>query len=135
MKEIVRRRFRAEREFGLIVGGILLALGSWWFYRGKFFAVASVALVVGFSLVSFGLLFPRALVYPNKAWMMLAEALSYVMTRVILGLVFFLIVTPIGVTKRLMGWDPLSRRGARGTSYWKEYPERQRDTRHYEKMY
>ena len=131
----MKRRFRAEREFGLIVGGIFVLLGSWWVYRGKFFEVASVALVVGTLLVGFGLLFPRALVYPNKAWMMLAEVLSYVMTRVILGIVFFLIVTPIGVTKRLMGWDPLSRRSARGSSYWKDYPERQRDTRHYEKMY
>ncbi len=131
----MKRRFRADREFGLIVGGILLALGSWWVYRGKFFEVACVALVVGVLLVGFGWLFPRALVYPNKAWMILAEALSYVMTRVILGIVFFLIVTPIGVAKRLMGWDPLSRRAAGGSSYWKEYPKRQHDTRHYEKMY
>lgn len=131
----MKRRFRAEREFGLIVGSILVLLGGWWLYRGKFFEVACLALGAGVLLVSLGWLFPRALVYPNKAWMMLAEALSYVMTRVILGLVFFLIVTPIGVTKRLMGWDPLSRRGARGTSYWRDYPERQRDTRHYEKMY
>lgn len=131
----MKRRFRAEKEFGLIVGGILVLLGSWWIYRGKFFEVACVALVTGALLLAFGLLFPRALVYPNKAWMLLAEGLSYVMTRIILGVVFFLIVTPIGVTKRLMGWDPLSRRAARGGSYWREYPKRQQDTRHYEKMY
>lgn len=129
------RRFRAEREFGLIVGSILVGLGSWWVHRGKFLEVACVALVTGVLLVWFALLLPRALVYPNKAWMMLAEALSYVMTRIILGIVFFLIVTPIGVTKRLMGWDPLSRRAAGGGSFWREYPKRQHDTRHYEKMY
>lgn len=131
----MKRRFRVEREFGLIVGSILALLGGWWVYRGKFFEVACVGLVVGALLVGFGLLFPRALVYPHKAWMMLAEVLSYVMTRIILGLVFFLIVTPIGVTKRLMGWDPLSRRAGPGDSYWRPYSERQRDPRHYEKMY
>ena len=31
------RSFRAEKEFGLIVGGVFVLLGSWWIYRGKFF--------------------------------------------------------------------------------------------------
>jgi len=127
--------FRAQREFGLLVGGILVLLSSWWLYRGKFTVVAEVLLPLEALLVLLGLLWPRALVLPNKAWMLLAEALSFVTTRLILGLVFFLVVTPIGLAKRLMGWDPLGRRGARRESYWQPYPERQRDPRHYEKMY
>jgi hypothetical protein len=67
--------------------------------------------------------------------MLLAEGLSFVTTRVILALVFFLVVTPIGVVKRLMGWDPLSRRAERRASYWQPYSERQRNPRHYEKMF
>ena len=51
--------------------------------------------------------------------------LSFVTTRIILGLVF-LVVTPIGVVKRLSGWDPLSRRGARSLLTG-SYSERQRD--------
>lgn len=124
-----------EREFGLIVGGVLILLGSWWFYRGKFANASQVILPLGALLVLFGLLWPRALVIPNKAWMLLAEGLSFVTTRVTLGLVFFLLVTPIGLVKRMSGWDPLNRRGARSESYWKPYSERQRDPRHYEKMY
>jgi hypothetical protein len=54
---------------------------------------------------------------------------------VILAVVFFLIVTPIGLIKRAMGWDPLHRRSAVGDSYWHPYPERQHNPRHYEKMY
>ena len=127
--------FRAQREFGLLVGGILVLLSSWWLYRGKFTVAAEVLLPLGAMLVLLGLLWPRALVLPNKAWMLLAEALSFVTTRLILGLVFFLVVTPIGIVKRLMGWDPLGRRGARRESYWQPYSERQRDPRHYEKMY
>jgi len=131
----VKRRFRAEREFGLIVGGVLVLLGGWWIYRGKFADAAYIMSSIGVLLVGLGLLLPRALVYPNKAWMLLAEGLSYITTRIILGIVFFLIVTPIGVIKRMLGWDPLSRRGPRGETYWRNYSERQRDPRHYEKMY
>lgn len=130
-----KQSFRREREFGLVVGSVFLLLTGWWFYRGKFSTASHVTLPLGSLLVLLGLLWPRSLVWPNRAWMLLAEALSYVTTRIILGIVFFLIMTPIGVVKRLLGWDPLERRSGSRVSYWKPYSERQRDPRHYEKMY
>jgi hypothetical protein len=130
-----KRSLRAEREFGLIVGGVFTLLSSWWLYRGKFSNVSVITMPLGAALILLGLLFPRALVWPNKAWMALAEVLAFVSTRIILGFVFFGIVTPIGVVKRWFGWDPLQRRAARGESYWQPYSERQRDPRHYEKMF
>ncbi|MGH9970079.1 MAG: SxtJ family membrane protein [Pyrinomonadaceae bacterium] len=130
-----KRSFRVERDFGLIVGGVFTLLSAWWLYRGKFTNIAQVTLTLGVVLMFLGLIFPRSLVYPNRAWMLLAEALSFISTRIILGLVFFLVVTPIGVVKRLSGWDPLHRRAGSSPSYWKPYSERQRDPRHYEKMF
>jgi len=126
---------RAEREFGLIVGGVLLLLSGWWIYRGKFVTFSQITLAVGSLLVLLGLVFPAALVWPNKAWMALAEVLAFVSTRIILAFVFFGIVTPIGVIKRWFGWDPLHRRAAASDSYWVPYSERQKDPRHYEKMF
>lgn len=132
---IKKRSLRAEREFGLIVGGVLVLLSLWWLYRGKFPLASRVTLPLGAVLILLGLLLPRSLVLLNKAWMALAEALAFVSTRVILAVVFFGIVTPIGLVKRLFGWDPLNRRAAHCDSYWKPYTERQRDPRHYEKMF
>ncbi|MDX6384718.1 MAG: hypothetical protein QOK48_2291 [Blastocatellia bacterium] len=117
------------------MGGVFTLLSSWWLYRGKFPHVAPFTLSLGAVLIVLGLLLPRALVWPNKAWMALAEVLAFVSTRIVLGVVFFGIVTPIGVVKRWFGWDPLQRRAAPGESYWKPYSERQRDPRHYEKMF
>jgi glucan phosphoethanolaminetransferase (alkaline phosphatase superfamily) len=134
--KIVRKKsLRAEREFGLIVGGVLLLLSSWWLYRGKFPHASQITMPLAAALLLLGLVFPRALVWPNRIWMGFAEVLAFVSTRIILGVVFFGIVTPIGIIKRAFGWDPLSRRAAPGQSYWKPYSERQRDPRHYEKMF
>jgi len=135
-KAVIKEKSRrAEREFGLIVGGVLVLLSFWWLYRGKFPTLSHVTLPLGGFLVLLGLIFPAALVWPNQAWMALAEGLSFVTTRIILAFVFFVIVTPIGFIKRLFGWDPLHRRAAASDSYWLPYSERQKDPRHYEKMF
>lgn len=130
-----RQSYRSEREFGLVVGGVFVLLGTWWVYRGKFTTIRDVPIVLGAALVLFGALFPRVLVYPNKAWMLLAEGLSYVSTRIILAIVFFVVLTPIGLIKRAMGWDPLHRRSTPRDTYWRPYSKRQLDSRHYEKMF
>ncbi len=67
--------------------------------------------------------------------MALAEALSRVMTGVILAIVYFGVVTPIGLIRKAFGGDPLRRRVAASGSYWFPYSDRQRDPRHYEKMF
>jgi hypothetical protein len=84
-----RDSFRTEREFGLVVGGVFVLLGSWWLYRGKFVRAAFILLPLGSLLILLGLIWPRALVLPNRAWMLLAEGLSFVTTRIILAVVFF----------------------------------------------
>jgi hypothetical protein len=65
----------------------------------------------------------------------LAEILSFVSTRVVLGFVFFVVLLPIGAMKRLTGWDPLGRRAKPESSYWRTYSERQSDPQNYEKMW
>lgn len=126
---------REERNFGLLVGGILLLLGAWWTYRGKFGAAGPSLSVAGGVLVMLGAVAPALLRGPFKAWMAMAEMLSAVTTRVILFLVFFLVFLPVGSIRRLLGADPLRRRAPRTGSSWVPYPERVRDKRHYEKMF
>src|SRR6185503_9720742 len=133
--DMKRRSYSVERSFGLVVGAVFAALGGWWMLRGKFQPVAPYVLALGAMLMLLGLSFPRALVIPNQLWMGLAEAISFVMTRVILAIVFFALVTPIGLFRRLIGGDPLNRRADKSESYWKPYLSRQADARHYEKMY
>src|SRR5215510_4288907 len=127
--------FRAEREFGLLVGIMAILIGSWRLYRGHSGAVTTVLLGVGAALALLGLFLPRALVLPNRWWMGLAMRMSLITTPIILGIIFFLVVMPIGMIKRLFGWDPLRRRAPSAVSYWSPYNARQKDPHHFEKMY
>ena len=127
------RTFRAEKEFGLIVGGVFVLLGLWWLYRGKFATAAYIFSVAGSALLLCGLVFPRLLTVPRRYWMKLAEGMAYISSRIVLAIIFFLVLTPIGLIKRAMGWDPLQRRSGSSHTFWQPYPER--NPRHYEKMY
>jgi Saxitoxin biosynthesis operon protein SxtJ len=127
--------FRAEREFGLLVGLMAILIGSWRLHLSHAGEVAIGLLGVGSALAILALFFPRALVLPNRWWMALAKWMSLITTPIILGIIFFLVVMPIGMIKKLFGWDPLRRRAPSAVSYWGPYNPRQKDPHHFEKMY
>lgn len=62
------------------------------------------------------------------------QRLSWFSLSLLLGAVFFLIVTPVGVMLRLCGWDPLRRRLVSRERGWVPCPERHQDPRHYERL-
>jgi len=131
-----RNPWRQERQFGVSVGLVLLAAAAWFLWRGRGPVLVGVPAIGGGTLVVLGVALPRALALPNRVWMALAEALSWVSVRIILGLLFFLVFAPLGAWRRARGWDPLNRRTAAGrTSFWNPYSPRQADPKHYERMF
>ena len=96
------------RQFGLLVGGIFGVIGLWpmvWRHQ----PMRSWALVLAVALIVPGLVAPRILSPVHRAWMKLGEGLAWVNTRIILGLVFYLVVTPLGLLMRLVSHDPMRR--------------------------
>jgi hypothetical protein len=89
------------RKFGLTVGIVLLLIASYLIWKDK--PSQFYFLTIGAFLVLSGLLFPAILRPLNKAWMTLAVLLGWVMTRVILSLLYYLVITPISLIARIFG--------------------------------
>jgi hypothetical protein len=107
---------RALRRFGIILGAALLLLGKLLFLGGN---AGGPFLSIGALLLLAAAFAPSILRYVYKPWMTLAFAMSWLATRVILTLLYFLIVTPIGLLQRLCGKRPLEFRfKSDETSYW-----------------
>jgi len=106
------------RTFGLVMAGAFAALGAFlWWKTG--FALWTAYLSGGFALL--GLIAPRALAPIEWVWMKLAHVLGYVMTRVLLTLVYILAVTPIGLVFKGLRKDLLQRKfDPNAQSYWIE---------------
>ena len=95
------------REFGLLIGfGFPILFG--WLLPSLFGHTLRVwTLWLGILGLILGLIAPRLLYYPYKGWMLLGNALGWVNSHIILGLIFIVVLQPIAYTMRVTGYDPL----------------------------
>ncbi|HTK49294.1 MAG TPA: SxtJ family membrane protein [Gemmatimonadaceae bacterium] len=107
------------RTFGLTVGGAFLAFGAIAYWRGKH-RTAMVLLGLGSALVVAALVMPTSLGPVERAWMGLAHAISKVTTPVFMGIVYFLVILPIGFARRSSGNSPIVPR-SRPASRWEPH--------------
>jgi len=106
------------RRFGLLVGAIFVLYGCKPLVAFPGFvphlvpdaALRLWAVGLGGALMLLGAVYPAALRLPYRGWMRIGHALGWVNSRVILGIVFFVLVTPLGILKRLSGKDGLNRK-------------------------
>ena len=108
------------RRFGLTVGGAFLLLTAITSYRGQG-TIALVTGCVGVALVLAGLLMPTRLGPIERGWMRMALAMSRVTTPIAMAVVYFLVITPVGLVRNAMGRDPLHHVPQQGT-FWKTRP-------------
>ena len=105
------------RKFGFTVGSAFLILGSVLrFWRHKETAGAVLG-GLGALLVLATLVAPSHLGPLRRAWMGLAHAIGKVTSPVLMGIVFFLVISPIGLLMRLFGRRSLVHREQNG-SFW-----------------
>jgi Saxitoxin biosynthesis operon protein SxtJ len=107
---------REGRKFGLTVGLAFAALASimWWRDRTLLLYVFG-GLAIG--LIAASLVIPERLGPVYQAWMGLARVISRVTTPVFMGVVFFVVIAPVGVLMRLFGRNPI-RHQLVNQSYW-----------------
>ena len=104
------------RRFGLLIGATFAVLGAvqWWRGRPSF---ALVLGALGAVLLLLGVMLPGALVPVRRLWMGMATGISKVTTPIFMGVVYFGVLTPVGVVRRLVGSSPLVSRSS-GASRW-----------------
>jgi hypothetical protein len=110
----------SERSFGLLFGVVFTLLAAY----GRFFKtwpsavlLSLVAIAVAFVLLGF--VAPKVLRPLNWLWFQLGQLLGKIVSPIVLGAIFFLMLTPVSLVTRLFGRDELRlKRKASQTSYW-----------------
>lgn len=106
-----------DRSFGFVFAVVFLIVGCWPFIRLEPPRWWALAIAVVFAAIA--LVHPRLLAPLNRVWMAFGRLLHRVVSPLVMGLVFFLCVTPIALLMRALGKDVLSlRRDTGASSYW-----------------
>ena len=132
--KLIKTENKDLRSFGITFGIIFLIIAGFLFYieneSFRLFIVISSAFII------FGFLIPIILKPICIVWMSFAIILGWFMTRFILSLLFYLIVTPIGLITRVLGKDFLElKKEASNGSYWNQRESSLEKNQNYDKQF
>jgi hypothetical protein len=109
----------SNRSFGIIFAILFAVVGLLPLYSGS--SVRSWSLVTCTVFLLCALFLPSVLAPLNRAWSWFGLQLHKIVSPIVLGIMFFLVITPIGLAMRAFGKDPLRLKFDKvSNSYWIE---------------
>ena len=116
MKETIQ--IGSNKSFGIVFFVVFLLISLYPLtYDGE---IKIWSLIISFIFLILGLLNSKFLTPLNKIWFKFGILLGKIVSPLIMGAIFFLVVTPIGIILRLMGKDVLNLKYNKNKSYWIE---------------
>ena len=106
----------SNRNFGIVFFVFFLLISIWPIMDGQALRVWS--LVISLIFLILGILNSKILTPLNLAWIKLGEILGRFIAPVVMAVIYFLIVTPIGLFMRIIGKDLLNIKFLQNSSYW-----------------
>ena len=111
-------KISSNRSFGIVFFVVFLLIALYPLTYGAEIRVWS--LIISLIFLILGLLNSKILAPLNKIWFKFGILLGKIVSPLIMGIIFFLVVTPIGLLMRLLGKDLLNLKYNRNKSYWIE---------------
>ena len=123
------------RQFGLLMAGVFSFFGGVFIYK-KWIIAAWILGVLMMFFLGMGLTGPMGLLSIHRKWMRFAEVVGNFNAKVILGLAYFLVFTPIRIISSVFREDPLRRKFEKDKkSYWLDCEPHDLDPKRYEKQF
>ena len=111
----------SNRSFGIVFFVVFLIIATYPLINGDEFRLWS--LIISIIFLFLGLVNSKILNPFNKLWFKFGIFLGKIISPLVMGIIFFLVVTPIGLLMRLLNKDLLNLRFNNNGSYWIEKTE------------
>jgi hypothetical protein len=111
-------KISSNRSFGIVFFIVFLLIALYpLIYSGE---IRVWSAIISLILLALGVLNSKILTPLNKLWFKFGIFLSKIISPLIMGIIFFLVVTPIGLIMRIFGKDVLNLKYNKNQSYWIE---------------
>ena len=108
----------SNRSFGIVFFVVFLLIGLWPILKGNELRIWSI--VISLIFLTLGILNSKILTPFNKVWFRFGIFLGNFISPIIMGIVFFLVVTPTGLIMKLFRKDLINLRKNNSSTYWIE---------------
>ena len=108
----------SNKSFGIVFFVVFLLIGLWPILKGNEIRIWSIAISLIFLIL--GILNSKILTPFNKVWFRFGIFLGNFISPIIMGIVFFLVVTPTGLIMKLFRKDLINLRKNNSSTYWIE---------------
>jgi hypothetical protein len=108
----------SERTFGFVFTGIFLIVAGYLWYHDSKLLFILIFLALAATFLALAIVMPVALRPLNKAWYYLGLLLGRVVSPIVLGILFFVLISPIAIVMRMAGRDALKLRKQDVQSHW-----------------
>ena len=106
----------SNRIFGLFFSFIFLIISLWPLKNG--YEIRNWSLIISIIFFILGIMNSKILTPFNKAWMRFGFFLGKVISPIVMGVIYFAVVTPIGLLMRIFGKDILNLKKNNKNTYW-----------------
>tara|TARA_B100000886_G_C20419946_1_gene491045 strand:- start:2149 stop:2538 length:390 start_codon:yes stop_codon:yes gene_type:complete len=126
MKLKTQQKLPSNKTFGLFFSAIFFLIYSWLLL--KYQNNQSWLIILGFIFLTLGLLNSKILHYPNLFWIKFGNILGLVISPIVMGIIFFLVITPINMIMKIFQKDIIGLEKKKH-SYWINRSKDQKDMR------
>ena len=105
-----------NRNFGIVFTIVFLIISFWPLLKNG--DIRYWSLIISFIFFILGLMNSKILTPLNKAWMKFGLILGKIVSPLVMGFIFFFVVTPTGIIMRLLGKDLLNLKKNNKSTYW-----------------
>ena len=118
MKNTEKITLPSNKSFGLVFFIVFLIISLYPLINGQ--SIRLWSLIISLIFLVLGLLNSKFLAPLNKVWFKFGLFLGKIISPIVMGIIFFLVVTPIGLIMRILGKDLLNLKYNKNKSYWIE---------------
>ena len=114
---MITQKIPSNKKFGFFFS-VFFAMIALYSYSQQFMSTLVAAVVISIVFLATTLLVPQVLAPLNRIWYELGMLIGKIISPIILGIIFFMLITPIAIITKLFGRDHLKIKKLSVKSYW-----------------